>query len=651
MNKTIAITALLTLFFAGLMSFKNNSPDTEALRKITQQFHLGLEETAEAIAVYESVAQNFTNDAASIKQLRKAHAEARLSFKKVEFLLEYFDRSGVKRYLNGPPLPFVEPNVPEVIPVEPLGLQVLDELMAEENPFAEKAEIVRITKQLAKDFESLRQFQSKLKITHRHVFEAMRQELVRMFTLGVTGFDTPGTLNALPEASAAFGSLNVAFRAYQPLLESKERGLAILLDARLEHTAQFLAQADNFENFDRLAFLKKHIDPLYELLYQAQLALGIETASETTDLPLPVNQAARSLFDEKFLNAGYYANLDFSNPSFEKRAALGRLLFFDPILSANNQRACASCHQPEKAFTDGLPKSLGMDGQGHIKRNAPTLLNCVYSENFFYDLREPQLARQILHVVVDSAEFATTYPQIIEKLNQSAGYKKLFADAYADSPKYTISPYSVSDALASYVASLTSFQSPFDRFVRGDTAFLDPAAYRGFNLFMGKANCGICHFAPVFNGTVPPAYEESESEVLGVPLRPDTLNLALDADLGRYVGGKPRDKAPFFKHSFKTPTVRNAALTAPYMHNGVYQTLEEVVDFYNRGGGAGMGADVPYQTLPDSPLNLTAQEQKDLIAFLHALTDNPARLQEKPGSLPTFEKKPEWNKRTIGGTY
>ncbi|MBX2893149.1 MAG: hypothetical protein KF734_19720 [Saprospiraceae bacterium] len=650
MKKTIAFSVLLLMFFAGLASFKD-TPETEALNTVTRQFHLGMEEISEAIALYLAAAQGLSNNEASVKKLRKAHSEARLAFKKIEFLLEYNDRAGVKRTINGPPLPFVEQGIPDVMPIEPVGLQVLDELVAEENPFAEKDEIVRLTRQLTQDFEVMRQFQSKLKMTHRHIFEAMQQEVVRVFTLGLTGFDTPGTLHALPEAKAAFEGMEAAISAYLPIIESKDRGLAIILDARFDHTIRHLGQSKSFDTFDRLDFLTKHIDPLYELLYQVQRVLGVETSLETSPMPQPVNQAAHSLFDERFLNVGFYAKVDVQHPQFEKRVALGRMLFFDPILSSNHERACASCHQPEKAFTDGLSKSLATEGQGHIKRNAPTLLNCVFSESFFYDLRERQLSRQILHVVVDSLEFSTTYPIIIEKLNQSGLYKKMFRDAYSDNPQYSLSAYSISDALASYVASLNAFNSPFDRFVRGDTAYLDPAAYRGFNLFMGKANCGICHFAPVFNGTVPPLYTESESEVLGVPLRPDTLNAPLDPDLGRFDSGKPRDKAPFFKHSFKTPTVRNVALTAPYMHNGVYQTLEEVIDFYNRGGGAGIGIQLSHQTLPDAPLQLSPQEQRDLIAFLHSLTDNPSHLQIRPDSLPLFEGKPEWNRRKVGGDY
>ena len=145
---------------------------------------------------------------------------------------------------------------------------------------------------------------------------------------------------------------------------------------------------------------------------------------------------------------------------------------------------------------------------------------------------------------------------------------------------------------------------------------------RGFNLFMGEAACGTCHFAPTFAGLVPPFYRESESEVLGVPAAsPMTGATELDADPGRVASGQPLDGVDFYAYSFKTPTVRHAAETAPYMHNGAFATLGEVVDFYEAGGGAGLGLDVPHQTLPFDSLALDDGDRADLVAFMEALSD------------------------------
>lgn len=155
---------------------------------------------------------------------------------------------------------------------------------------------------------------------------------------------------------------------------------------------------------------------------------------------------------------------------------------------------------------------------------------------------------------------------------------------------------------------------------------------------------GLVIFFPVFNGTVPPYYMDSEYEVLGVPETKD--NRKLDPDLGRY----RVTKADFQKYAFKTPTVRNSALTAPYMHNGVYPDLKSVLNFYQKGGGKGFKYPVSNQTLPFDTLKLSLPEQQAIIRFLESLTDTSGLIQS-PFALPEFEGQPEWNKRTWGGSY
>jgi cytochrome c peroxidase len=175
-------------------------------------------------------------------------------------------------------------------------------------------------------------------------------------------------------------------------------------------------------------------------------------------------------------------------------------------------------------------------------------------------------------------------------------------------------------AIAMYIRSLPRWNAPFDRYARGENDALEPAAKRGFNLFMGKAACATCHFPPAFNGTVPPRYLDSESEVLGTPEKfpiGPTDRLRLDADPGRAL----IHFNAIFQGAFKTPSLRNVALTAPYMHNGGMETLEAVMDFYNAGGGTGLGLDVPHQTLPGDSLGLTRREMDDVIAFMRSLTD------------------------------
>lgn len=648
-NKLIVCCFLLVAFIL-LNGFQPKDKATQALEQVKQQFQNGMSTVVTSIEALEQVAINFQNTPYDIEVLQQAIINTRLDYKKIEYFHAYFDEESILQSINGAPIPKLEKYIPEVVTIQPSGLQVLDEIIFSDDPFQQKEEIIELVKKLKTNYQDVQRYQSAIKITHRHVFESIRQGFIRVFTLGLTGFDTPGSVNAIAEAKASLQGAYEAYKAYTPLVTEKSVGLAIVLDAHIESTLKYLNDHQDFETFDRLHFLKKFLDPQYQLFYELHKELSVEFTEEVNDLPTAVNYHSTSIFAGDFLNAGYYANMDISDPLMDDRIELGRLLFFDPILSSNNERACASCHQPEKAFTDGLVKSTATDFKGTVKRNSPTLVNSVYSDKYFWDLRENRLDKQMLHVIKNKHEFNTDYIQIIDKLKQSSVYDSLFMEAYPTLKNYTLSTHTISNALAAYVTSLTDFNSPFDQYVRGEIATIDPSVIRGFNLFMGKAVCGTCHFAPVFNGTVPPFYKESESEVLAVPMANDTINVVPDTDLGRHANQLPTDKADIYKHSFKTVTVRNAALTAPYMHNGVYNTLEEVVDFYNRGGGAGMGWKLAHQTLPFDNLELTTDEQADIVAFLESLTGDMSTFTV-PDRLPIFENKPEWNDRVIGGQY
>ena len=160
--------------------------------------------------------------------------------------------------------------------------------------------------------------------------------------------------------------------------------------------------------------------------------------------------------------------------------------------------------------------------------------------------------------------------------------------------------------------------SPFDRYIRGDKQAMNDMQIKGFNLFMGKAKCGTCHFPPYFNSLLPPLFDVSETEVLGTPRTDQLQRPARDNDLGRYDLYQIR----FYQQAFKTPTVRNAQKTAPYMHNGAFKSLETVLEFYNKGGGNGIGLTTAEQTLPDEALSLTPSEMHQIIQFINALTDD-----------------------------
>lgn len=634
---SFAVVFYLSSFHAG-----HSNKAANVLTAVQNYFHTALDQFEDAGENYHTTLLAYISHDTDITALRKAHLDTRLAFKKVAFLLEYNDPYAIKKSINGAPLPTVEPHVPEVQIIHPKGLQVLDEMVYEDEP--DVAEISAQIRKLNKAIADISAYQKNISFQHRNILEATRLELIRIFTLGLTGFDTPGSLNAIPEAQTSLNSLRFVLLQYTPLLNEHHTNLAEALQKHFDAAHQFLLNESSFEELDRLAFLRQHFNPLMDLLWKVQTELGIETKKEITNLPQPLQSGATQLFSSDFFNTTYFRGFvddEFINQKIE----LGRLLFYDPILSANNERSCASCHRPEAAFTDNRPKSLAYDGERSIQRNAPTLLNSIYTERFFYDLREPQLERQIKHVVFDENEFSTDFLTIIDKLGKSEEYRNRFAAAY---PLAKISKYSISNAIAAYLGELKSFNSDFDRYARGETDELNEEVKRGFNLFMGKAACGTCHFAPTFSGLVPPYYQEGESEVLGVPIHPDSV--ILDSDYGRIASGRPIDEAPFYAFSFKTTTVRNIEKTAPYMHNGAFPDLESVLHFYNHGGGAGMGIELAYQTLAPDSLLLNSGEISDIIAFMNSLTD-VSRADNIPTQLPAFEEQPEWNERVVGGSY
>ena len=299
-----------------------------------------------------------------------------------------------------------------------------------------------------------------------------------------------------------------------------------------------------------------------------------------------------------------------------EQVSLGRALFFEPRLSGGGDVSCASCHDPDRAFTDGLARSVSRTGHG-VLRNAPTMINAGLQVGSFYDLRTTYLEDQVTDVVGNAEEMHGSVDAAAEVLRRDTAWVQRFTMAFPKAGAGALSGTSIRSAVAAYVRSLVALNSRVDRAFRGDTAAITTEERLGLNLFMGRAKCGTCHFAPLFNGTVPPMYQESEVEVLGVPAVQATRAARIDPDSGRF---RLTRSAPHL-HAFKTPSVRNAALTAPYMHNGAYRTLADVVDFYNRGGGAGIGASLPNQTLPADSLGLSPREQRALVRFMEALTD------------------------------
>ncbi|MCP9461398.1 MAG: c-type cytochrome [Nitrospira sp.] len=296
------------------------------------------------------------------------------------------------------------------------------------------------------------------------------------------------------------------------------------------------------------------------------------------------------------------------NPLTADKVELGRILFFDKRLSKNNTIACASCHMADKGFTDGMPVSTGING---LKggRSAPASFNRVFSKAQFWDGRAATLEDQSIGPFINPVEHGfANHDEMIAKMKQIPGYRKLFQDVFGRE----INIQDVGRAIASFQRTILSGNSPVDKFdIGGDEKALSESAKRGLELFRGKARCTRCHSG--FNFT------DEKFHNLGIGWDTNTV------DLGRYMETKnPEDVA-----AFKTPTLREIARTAPYMHDGRFKTLEEVVEFYNKGGIKN-----PFLDNTIIPLELTEQEKQDLVAMLKSLNGEGWQHVSEPKSFP-----------------
>lgn len=555
----------------------------------------------------------------SSSQIKTQHLKLRESYKSFEYLIAHFDNQAVKQHLNGAPLPVTQYDGKQVLVLEPVGLQVLDEVVFDE--IIERERVQELVEALAMQIEEIHDFERNRYIDETHILMAMREQIIRIVSMGLTGYDTPGSLNALPEAKVSLTSMLNSFKYYSTLVTDENDILYKTILNHFSASIQYIAEAESFDSFDRTHFIREFMNPLSAQLLVFHVESDIPFIHEELALEKGYQYKSFHMFSQNAINPNAFSGYV---PTIEDEAItrLGSFLFYDDMLSHDMSMSCATCHQPGKAFTDGLALSSSKHIQEAHSRNTPTLINSVYSQRFFYDLRAQKLNNQILEVFANPNEFHADFELIENRLLDSPGYIKLIRDAFPSNNKSVvpeIDRHTVVSALSAYVKTLRSFDSEFDRYMRFEKEAIDASVIHGFNLFMGKAACGTCHFAPAFSGLIPPGFDENETEVLGVPIsRIDTL---LDDDPGRYGNGWKHEAAEHFRHSFKTMSVRNISLTAPYMHNGIFETLDEVMDFYNHGGGLGMGIDVPYQTLAADSLHLSQLEVDQIVDFMESLTD------------------------------
>jgi cytochrome c peroxidase len=280
-----------------------------------------------------------------------------------------------------------------------------------------------------------------------------------------------------------------------------------------------------------------------------------------------------------------------SNPYSAAKSDLGEMLFFDPLLSRSGARSCATCHNPSLSWGDGLARAVGEDPKG-LPLRAPTLIDVAFTEPLGWDGKFKDLESVTFGPITNRANMNLSEAELIERLSAIPAYVDAFAGAFGDG---AITRPRIEAALATFERTIVAGESSFDRWIKGDETAISAAAKRGFEIFNGKARCSACHSGPSFT--------DGSFQDIGT---------AKDGDVGR---GRLFPTSEKLRYAFKTPTLRNVARRAPYMHNGSVATLEGVLEIYDKGG-----IDRPSRSPSIRPLSLTASEKSDLIAFLQTLS-------------------------------
>ena len=569
-----------------LMSLSFSRP-AEPVEKL---FHAQVEDLLHKLETFNAAIENKGSQA----QLKSHFNSCRLAYKRSSILVDYFFPI-LHKNINGPDLRYAEEDNPDVI-YDPHGFQVIERIIYHEVDYKL---LQKECTSLIEIFRSINeQPELSYKLRDELVFDAMRSAVIRLVALGITGFDSPVALNSLNESRAVLAGMMEILKLY-----NDQETIAAINNAD-----KHIVSNSGFNSFDRLTFIREFADPVYASLVRKITLSGMLLPVERR----PLNQMSASLFSDSLFDIGFFSPNERYRMNAE-RITLGKYLFYDSIFSLSVDRTCASCHNPSKSFTDGLKVPAGISAARILKRNTPTLLGAAFQTKFFYDSRASTLENQLNTVVHNIDEMNGSLREGIERIEENQTYSELFRKAYPND-RMPVTEYNIANAISSYVRSLSTFNTKFDRFMRGEGT-LTKNEKRGFNLFAGKAKCATCHFIPLFNGLVPPQFSETESEVLGVPM--SAGENVVDDDPGKFAF----TRSTINMHAFKTPTLRNVTTTSPYMHNGVYNTLEEVMDFYNKGGGAGLNIHLDNQTLPAEPLHLTKKEIKYIIAFLGTLND------------------------------
>ncbi|NOT36062.1 MAG: cytochrome C peroxidase [Saprospiraceae bacterium] len=567
--------------------------------------------------------------------------EIRLILKKVDPWLRYFEPIEYKK-INGPLLVEWEVEAFEKFEKpykrEGSGLYLMEELVQEEkvnfNAFlnfcSEAQNSLKLY--LADSLQSELRKPNNFLLVHR-LF------LLNLSSIYTTGFECPDQRRILPELITMIEEqLDILLLFAKEGVHYNEEYCSLFKDA-LRFLYSFKG---DWEKLDHFTLIRQYIEPLYSM---NQIIIRKSKVESIAYNEYALNNEANSLLDKTLYSAqemkGVFQPITDSATTL-KIQNLGRKLFYDPLLSGNIKRSCASCHKPEQYFTDTTEEtSLQYDQKSYLPRNTPSLINVAQNQLMRMDGKHFNFFNQTKEVLNNPIELNDNESSVVKKILTCNQYKKELKYLVKSSTEKKINFAHISSALSFYLIQFQTGQSAFDSMMMQKKTSNDDIT-QGFNLFMGKAKCGTCHFFPGFGGVKPP-FLSNEFEVLGVP--EDTTFRSISRDSGRY----NHFQSPEALFAFRTPTVRNIQYTKPYMHNGIFFSLNEVMDFYNQGGGKGRKLDVINQTLDEDKLNLSSSEIEKIISFMNSLSENIGYPKSKP-ALPSSKNR-KFNARISGGEY
>jgi cytochrome c peroxidase len=584
------------------------------------------------------------NSEKDIEKIKDKINLTRVNLKLADFWLRYLEPTSYKKINGSLPVEWeteVFEKFEKPYKREGAGLTLAWLYLEEQRP--KKDTLLKLVKSAIPAIELFKQDS----ITHHlnsyhHFLLCNRLFLLNLAAIYTSGFECPDTSRIIPELNLMLSEVNEIYSAYNRSFHEQripENYLSVYKKA-----IDFVKnQPNSYVKFDHFTFIRDYVNPLFSLNQNLIVQYNVSSKSY---MDYSLNKNATSIFSKTLYRGqnpkGIYTRI-YDTKILKEIENTGRLLFHDPILSGNNLRSCSSCHKPSQYFTDTcVATALEFSMQKRLPRNSPSLINAQFNHLIMLDGKHISLQAQTKDVMTNPIEMGSTEQDLLKKILSCKDYEKFFRKIVKHTPGISEPTIDhVSSAITYYYSRFSSFPSKFDN-AMNKAEQLSQEEMRGFNLFMSKAQCATCHFAPQFNGVKPP-YIGSEFEVLGVPK--DKNFTALSEDNGRHA------IHPAFEtlRAFRTGTLRNSEKTKPYMHNGVFNTLEEVIDFYNAGGGAGKGLKLDNQTLSSDSLELTKQEKKDLIAFIKSLNED-IPLDKPPLQLPVSSVK-ILNQRKINGHY